>query len=94
MFTAARSAGVSEIEITDGESFFTVVTATNLLGYTYSLRSDGITIKLEPPLPGVVRDGDMVGVDLGYQASLHKLSANWDGFGGTWEESDTPHGNL
>ena len=80
------------MEIQDGQSFFVVVTATNLLNYTYSLRSDGVTIKLEPPLPGIVRDGDLVGVDLAYQTSLHKLSANWDGFGGTWEESGTPHG--
>ena len=69
-----------------------MVTATNLLNYTYSLHSDGVSIKLEPPPPGIVRDGDIVGVDLNYQTSLHKLSANWDGFGGNWEDTDTPHG--
>ncbi|XP_070573950.1 uncharacterized protein [Ptychodera flava] len=70
-----------ELNMKDGESFYLVVRATNELGFTYSLRSDGITIQKEPLLPGHVRDGDVIGYDLNYQASITSLSANWDAFG-------------
>ena len=65
----------------DGNSIFVVVRATNMLGYVQTLRSDGITVKLEPMVAGNVRDGDIIGVDLNYQPSVSTLSANWDGFG-------------
>ncbi|XP_077992165.1 uncharacterized protein LOC144446291 [Glandiceps talaboti] len=70
-----------EVALSDGESYFLVVRATNLLGYTQSLRSDGITVQKEPLLPGQVRDGDVLGFDINYQPSVTTLSANWDGFG-------------
>nr|XP_006817093.1 PREDICTED: uncharacterized protein LOC100376421 [Saccoglossus kowalevskii] len=69
------------LNMKDGESFYIVVRATNLLGFTYSLRSDGITIQKESLLPGNVRDGDIWGYDLNSQASVTYLAANWDGFG-------------
>ncbi|XP_070572594.1 uncharacterized protein [Ptychodera flava] len=70
-----------ELTLSDGETYFLVVRATNLLGYSTSVRSDGISIKLEPLLPGHVRDGDVIGFDINYQPSVTMLSANWDGFG-------------
>ncbi|XP_070574642.1 uncharacterized protein [Ptychodera flava] len=70
-----------ELNMKDGESFYLVVRATNELGFTYSLRSNGVTIQKEPLLPGHVRDGDVIGYDLNYQASITSLSANWDDFG-------------
>ncbi|KAI8510725.1 hypothetical protein Bbelb_116410, partial [Branchiostoma belcheri] len=57
--------------------------ATNALGYSYFVRSDGITITKEPLLPGHVRDGDIFGVDLKGQPSITTISANWDQFGGS-----------
>ena len=65
----------------DGDSFFIELRVTNALGYSYSLHSDGLTIQLEPLIPGQVRDGSVIGVDLNFQPSTDTLSANWDGFG-------------
>ncbi|XP_077996024.1 uncharacterized protein LOC144449371 [Glandiceps talaboti] len=70
-----------ELDMRDGESYYLVVRATNKLGYSYSLRSDGITIQKEPLLPGHVRDGDIAGYDINYQKSITSLSGNWDIFG-------------
>ena len=72
---------MDELDLKNGETYFFIVTATNALGYTYSLYSNGITIRLEPLLPGNVRDGNIFGVDLNYQPSVTTISANWDGFG-------------
>ena len=77
----AMKAEADELNLKDGESYFVIVRATNQLGFTYSLRSDGLTVQLEPLLPGHVRDGDIAGVDLNFQLSVTTLSANWDGFG-------------
>ena len=52
------------------------------LGYIRSARSDGITVQVEPLIPGVVYDGPFPGVDFNHQASLHTLMANWNLFGG------------
>ena len=68
--------------MTDGETYVTVVKATNLIGLTMVHKSDGITIQREPLIPGMVYDGDLVGRDLTYQSSVDTISANWDGFGG------------
>ena len=67
-----------------------VVRATNKLGYVHTIPSDGVTVKLEPLLPGNVRDGDITGKDLNYQPSVTSLSANWDGFGQPQEDSNKP----
>ncbi|XP_066298079.1 uncharacterized protein [Branchiostoma lanceolatum] len=77
----ADSATSDEFDLRDGETYYTVVRATNQLGYSYSVRSDGVTVKLEPLVPGVVRDGPIIGFDLSHQQSVSSLSANWDSFG-------------
>ena len=70
-----------ELNMHDGDSFFVELSVTNMLGFTYSVRSDGATIQLEPLIPGQVYDGLVTGVDLSFQSSTTTLSANWDGFG-------------
>ncbi|XP_019624877.1 PREDICTED: uncharacterized protein LOC109470382 isoform X2 [Branchiostoma belcheri] len=77
----ADRATLDEFNLLDGETYYTVVRATNQLGYSYSVRSDGVTVKLEPLVPGVVWDGPIIGFDLSYQQSVTTLSANWDSFG-------------
>ncbi|XP_066299088.1 uncharacterized protein [Branchiostoma lanceolatum] len=77
----ADTATSDEFDLHDGETYYTVVRATNQLGYSYSVRSDGVTVKLEPLVPGVVRDGPIIGFDLSHQQSVTSLSANWDSFG-------------
>ncbi|XP_070573743.1 uncharacterized protein [Ptychodera flava] len=69
------------LDMRNGESYYTIVKATNLLGYAEVIRSDGVTIQLEPPSPRDVRDGDVYGIDLNFQDSITSLSANWDPFG-------------
>ena len=65
----------------DGRAYYSLLRATNLLGYVHVIRSDGIAVQIEPLIPGIVRDGDIIGYDLNYQPSTTELSANWDGFG-------------
>ena len=74
--------------MSDGESYFVIVSGVNELGHHVYHRSDGITVKLEPPLPGNVRDGSFIGLDLQHQASTTTLSANWDGFGSDRENEN------
>ena len=81
LFADVRMAEADELQLTDGETYFVTVRTTNQLGYTYSTRSDGITVQVEPLLPGVVRDGHITGFDLNYQPSVTTLSGNWDWFG-------------
>ncbi|XP_066275501.1 uncharacterized protein [Branchiostoma lanceolatum] len=71
----------NELKMKDGETFFVAVRATNEMDFTYTVRSDGITVMLEPLIPGEVRDGGIVGYDLKFQSSITTLSANWDSFG-------------
>ncbi|CAH1259269.1 FAT1 [Branchiostoma lanceolatum] len=71
-----------EIDLVDKQTYYSIVQATNALGYSYFVRSDGITISREPLLPGHVRDGGIFGVDLNSQPSITTLSGNWDEFGG------------
>ena len=74
-------ATVDELRLKDNEAFFFIVRATNKLGYSYSLRSNGLTVKLEALIPGAVKDGDIFGKDLNFQFSITSLSAWWLGFG-------------
>ena len=78
-----RRADADELQLVDGKTYFSTVRITNLLGHTYSVRSNGVIVQVQPLVPGIVRDGDIFGVDLSFQPSLSELSANWDGFGGT-----------
>ena len=84
----ARKAEADELGVKDGESYFVVLRVTNKLGFIYTVHSNGVTVKLEPLLPGNVRDGDIVGTDLNYQPSVTSLSANWDGFGQSKHDND------
>ena len=81
IIAGVMKAEADELNLKDGESYFVIVRATNQLGFASSVRSDGLTVQLEPLLPGHVRDGDIAGVDLNLQLSVSTLSANWDGFG-------------
>lgn len=65
----------------EGESFYVVLEVTNFIGHVFALRSSGFTIRTEPLVPGIVRDGDVIGVDLNYWPRIDALPANWDGFG-------------
>jgi len=59
-----------------------------MIGYTYTLRSDGVTVSANPMLPGTVYDGDVTGQDLTVLDSRTNVTANWNGFG----EAKSPTG--
>lgn len=52
-----------------------------MLKYTFTVRSNGVTIQLDPLLPGNVFDGYLAGIDLNFQTSKSKITGNWNGFG-------------
>ena len=62
---------------------YVLVNLNSSLGYVRSARSDGITVQVDPLIPGIVYDGPFPGVDFNHQASLTTLMANWNSFGGT-----------
>ncbi|PVD18248.1 hypothetical protein C0Q70_21774, partial [Pomacea canaliculata] len=74
------------LSLLDLETYYQLLKVTNALGYSYTLRSDGITIKQDSLIPGLVFDGSKTGFDLSYQPSNKRVSANWNGFG---EKSST-----
>ena len=56
-----------------------MVKTLDALNRTKIASSDGVTVRIQPPYPGRVRDG--TDEDLNYQVSTEELSANWDPFG-------------
>ncbi len=67
--------------MTDKERYYQYLRVTNALDYTYTIRSNGITIEEDPLIPGQVNDGDVIGFDLEFLRTSDKISANWDMFG-------------
>ena len=70
------------LAIAEDTRVYVLVNLNSSLGYVRSARSDGITVQVEPLIPGVVYDGPFPGVDFNHQASLTTLMANWNSFGG------------
>ena len=70
------------LAIDEDTRVYVLVNLNSSLGYVRSARSDGITVQVEPLIPGVVYDGPFPGVDFNHQASLTTLMANWNSFGG------------
>ncbi|XP_076085497.1 uncharacterized protein LOC143056293 [Mytilus galloprovincialis] len=72
---------VDGLSLLNGELYYSLVKVTTAIGYSYFLRSDGVTIQQNALLPGRVFDGDMTGYDLNVLSSQSIVFANWDGFG-------------
>ncbi|XP_071094116.1 uncharacterized protein [Haliotis cracherodii] len=68
-----------ELHLTAGFTYINVIRVTDAIGRIHIAYSDGVTVLIEPPHPGAVRDG--VDKDTDYQTSTVELSANWDAFG-------------
>jgi hypothetical protein len=77
----SSSAITEEVSLRSGERYNAVLLVKNALGEVAVGRSDGVTVDIEPPVPGQVFDGPELGVDLNYQASVTTLSATWTAFG-------------
>lgn len=72
---------VDGLNLLNGELYYSLVKVTTAIGYTYVLRSDGLTIKQNALLPGRVFDGSMTGYDLNVILSRTIVHGNWDSFG-------------
>ncbi|KAK3788402.1 hypothetical protein RRG08_044436, partial [Elysia crispata] len=71
-----------ELNLEGVETYYQLLRVTTALNnFTYTLRSDGVTILDQALYPGQVYDGDVTGIDLEFQPFLDKVSANWAGFG-------------
>ncbi|KAH3823849.1 hypothetical protein DPMN_125672 [Dreissena polymorpha] len=68
-----------EVQLENGMKYIVTVQTIDFLGRVKTARSDGVTVRIQPPFPGLVRDG--INKDLTYQVSTNELSANWDNFG-------------
>ncbi|XP_076086943.1 uncharacterized protein LOC143057517 [Mytilus galloprovincialis] len=77
----AEKASLDGLYLRSGELYYSLLRVTNALNYTYIIRSNGVTVKDDPLLPGSVFDGYIPRFDLNVQPSRRKISANWDGFG-------------
>ncbi|XP_069134676.1 uncharacterized protein [Argopecten irradians] len=60
-------------------TYFNIIKVRDALNRTFTSVSDGVTVRIQPPDPGDVRDG--LEGDISYQQSVLELSANWDTFG-------------
>ncbi|XP_067658325.1 uncharacterized protein [Haliotis asinina] len=80
--TEGRTFGVNDqLTMKNKQRFYQHLRVTNALGFTYTLRSNGITVRDDPLVPGHVNDGDVIGFDLQFVRTTTKVSANWDMFG-------------
>lgn len=76
-----------ELNLMNNVHYFVKIKLTDALNRTKTGVSDGITVRIQPPYYGSVRDG-LDNIDIDYQESTTVLSANWDAFGD--ELSDDP----
>jgi hypothetical protein len=68
-----------EVALENGMKYIVTIKTVDFLGRTKIARSDGVSVRIQPPVPGLVRDGLLE--DLNYQYSTSELSTNWDNFG-------------
>lgn len=68
-----------ELQLTNGFTYMNVIKITDGLNRTIEYSSDGVTVYIQPPTPGFVRDGQAE--DINYQLANDLLSGNWDDFG-------------
>ena len=70
-----------ELQLSNMHTYYAVVRITDNHNRTLTAKSNGVTINIQPPVPGAVREGKTEGEDINYQESVEELSANWDKFG-------------
>ncbi|XP_013394005.1 uncharacterized protein LOC106161555, partial [Lingula anatina] len=68
-----------ETDLENDKTYYSIVTIVDVINRTQTARSNGFTVKIEPPIPGYVADGHSA--DINYQQSTTHLSAHWGPFG-------------
>jgi len=87
MYLSASTHGVNDqLNLKEGQRYYSLVNITNALGYSYILRSNGVTISSNLLIPGEVYDGLVTGYDLTVVPSRTIVSTNWDNFGKSRED--------
>ena len=64
--------------MSNGQRYYVTVQAMNGAGVRTPLTSDGVTVDITPPLPGLVIDGDFAEVD--YLYGDDDVTARWFNF--------------
>ena len=70
-----------QVQLFDDETYRILLQAVDLVGEVRILRSNGTTVTTRSLLPGLVKDGSIIGQDLNHQESTTTLYAQWSGFG-------------
>ena len=70
-----------ELYLTNMRTYYVEVEFMDAINRTFRARSNGVTVYIQPPEPGMVRDGPHYGEDRNYQQSADVLWVNWDDFG-------------
>ena len=70
-----------ELRLTNMKTYYVELEIIDAINRTFRGRSNGVTIFIQPPEPGMVRDGPHYGEDRNYQQSTEELTVNWDDFG-------------
>jgi len=87
MYLSASTHVVNDqLNLKEGQRYYSLVNITNALGYSYILRSNGVTISSNLLIPGEVYDGLVTGYDLTVVPSRTIVSTNWDNFGKSRED--------
>lgn len=69
-----------ELRTENDKTYINIIRTTDALNRTRLARSDGITVRIQPPKISNVRDG-LENEDINYQRSVSELTGNWDEFG-------------
>jgi hypothetical protein len=61
-YIVVKTSGINdELDMLNGELYYSLLRVTNALDHTYIIRSNGVTVKQEPLIPGKVIDGEVIG---------------------------------
>jgi sugar lactone lactonase YvrE len=75
---SGTSASASDLMLTQGQTYYVTIQATNGAGLSSTATSDGVKVDTTAPVvSGVPTDGATAGTDIAFQASTTTLSANW-----------------
>ncbi|MGE0333650.1 MAG: hypothetical protein AB7P37_23495, partial [Ramlibacter sp.] len=66
------------LTLVSGTTYYVTVRATNGVGLTTDVTSDGVKVDTSAPTAGTVNDG--AGADVDFQTSTTAIQANWSGF--------------
>jgi hypothetical protein len=77
----ATSASNGSLSLSNGTTYFVTVRATNGVGLTTNVSTDGVVVDGTAPVAGTVNDGAAADVD--GQTSTSTIQANWSGFADT-----------